>query len=241
VTPTTDPGGLVGRLRSLVPLLATLPDSDVEELAAALVPGVVQRGDVLFSEGEEGDTVYLVLEGSVKLSRVSADGRETLVAVLTAGQLFGELSLFDPGPRTATATAVTQLETVRLPHDRLMPWLTGKPELTAELMRVLARRLRRTSSIFADLVFVDVPGRVAKQLLELAERFGTELTPAGPGLPAPVHVAHGLVQEELAQLVGASRETVNKALSDFVSRGWVRVEPRATVLLDVARLRVRAR
>ena len=98
----------------------------------------------------------------------------------------------------------------------------------------LAQRLRRTNESLSDLVFSDVPGRVAKALLDLADRFGTA-TDKG------VHVPHDLTQEELAQLVGASRETVNKSLADFVSRGWIRLEGRAVTLLDVDRLARRAR
>ena len=102
------------------------------------------------------------------------------------------------------------------------------------MLQALARRLRRTNEAMADLVFTDVPGRVAKALLDLADRFGR---PAAEG----VRVTHDLTQEELAQLVGASRETVNKALSEFVSRGWIRLDGRAVVLLDQERLAHRAR
>jgi CRP-like cAMP-binding protein len=102
------------------------------------------------------------------------------------------------------------------------------------LLAALAKRLRRTNEHLADLVFTDVPGRVAKALLELSDRFGR---PVDGGLL----VAHDLTQEELAQLVGASRETVNKALADFATRGWIKLEARAVLLLDVERLRRRAR
>jgi len=102
------------------------------------------------------------------------------------------------------------------------------------MLMALARRLRRTNENLADLVFSDVPGRVAKALLDLSERFGN---PTDEGL----RVAHDLTQEELAQLVGASRETVNKALADFAARGWLRLDQRAVVLLDIERLRRRAR
>ena len=101
-------------------------------------------------------------------------------------------------------------------------------------LAALARRLRRTNENLADLVFTDVPGRVAKALLDLADRFGRTADDR-------VHVHHDLTQEELAQLVGASRETVNKALADFASRGWLRLEPRSVVIMDVERLRRRAR
>jgi CRP-like cAMP-binding protein len=191
------------------------------------------RGKALFSEGEPGDRLYVVTDGKIKLGRTAADGRENLLAVLGRGEMFGELSLFDPGPRTATATAVTDSVLLGLGHDELQPWLTGRPEVAGHLLGALARRLRRTNEAMADLVFSDVPGRVAKALLDLAKRFGVR---ADDGL----HVTHDLTQEELAQLVGASRETVNKALADFASRGFIRLEARAVVILDIERLARRA-
>ena len=143
--------------------------------------------------------------------------------------MFGELSVFDPGPRSSTATAVTAAEVRVLEHDELMAWLSDHPEVARSLLGQLAARLRRANDVVADLVFSDVPGRVAKQLLELARRFGDRKDDG-------VHVHHDLTQEELAQLVGASRETVNKALADFAARGWIRLEPRSVTLLDVERV-----
>ena len=102
------------------------------------------------------------------------------------------------------------------------------------LLAQIAGRLRKANDVNADLVFSDLPGRVAKALLDLADRFGRT---ADDG----IHVHHDLTQEELAQLVGASRETVNKALADFASRGWLRLEPRSVVIMEVDRLRRRAR
>jgi CRP/FNR family transcriptional regulator len=122
----------------------------------------------------------------------------------------------------------------RMPQSTLRLWIEAHPEIGEQLLRVLARRLRRTNDSLSDLVFSDVPGRVAKALLDLADRFGR---PATDG----VLVAHELTQEELAQLVGASRETVNKALAEFVQRGWLRLEARAVVILDMQRLRQRSR
>ena len=148
--------------------------------------------------------------------------------------MFGELSVFDPGPRSTTATAVTAVEVRTLEHDELMRWIEGHPEVARSLLGQLAARLRRANDVVADLVFSDVPGRVAKQLLELARRFGDRKDDG-------VHVHHDLTQEELAQLVGASRETVNKALADFAARGWIRLEPRSVTLLDVERVERRAR
>ncbi|GCD97182.1 MULTISPECIES: Crp/Fnr family transcriptional regulator [Embleya] len=216
------------------PLFAALEDEDAAELRASMTEVGLERGDSLFHEGDPGDRLYVVIEGKIKLHRSSNDGRENMLAVLGPGEMFGELSLFDPGPRTATATALTDVRLLGLGHSDLQPWLTGRPKVAAALLRAIARRLRRTNESLGDLVFSDVPGRVAKALLDLSRRFGV---PADEG----IHVAHDLTQEELAQLVGASRETVNKALADFASRGWLRLEARAVVLMDVERLSRRSR
>jgi CRP/FNR family transcriptional regulator len=217
-----------------VPLFAALDGETAELLAAALTTRAVVRGHVVFEEGDPGDRLFIVLDGKTKISRAAADGRENLLAVLGPGEMFGELSLFDPGPRTATASAVTDSTLASLDHDDLRPLLLDQPGVAVQLLRALAQRLRRTNEAMADLVFSDVPGRVAKALLDLAERFGDE---EGEG----VRVRHDLTQEELAQLVGASRETVNKALSEFANRNWLRLDGRSVLLLDRERLARRAR
>jgi CRP/FNR family transcriptional regulator, cyclic AMP receptor protein len=220
-------------LRSAL-LFRELDDEAAAALRASMVEVKLARGEVLFREGDAGDQIYVVVEGKIKLGRTSPDGRENLLAVLGPGQMFGELSLFDPGPRSASASAITDTILLGLAHKDLLPWLTGRPEVARNLLSQLAQRLRRSNDTLADLVFSDVPGRVAKQLLDLSERFGV---PSAEGL----RVVHDLTQEELAQLVGASRETVNKALADFVSRNWIRLESRSVVLTDIDRLRRRAR
>lgn len=216
------------------PLFQALDHEAAAALRASLKEQSYPKGDALFSEGEPGDRMFIVVDGKVKLGQTSKDGRESLLGVLGPGEMFGELSLFDPGLRTSTATALTDVVVVSLGHDQLMPWLTGRPELAAALLQALARRLRRTNEAMGDLVFSDVPGRVAKALMDLGEKFG-EITPDG------LLVSHDMTQEELAQLVGASRETVNKALADFAQRGWIRLESRQVLILDVERLGRRAR
>ncbi len=216
------------------PLFAALDAEAAAALKASMDERRLLKGDVLFAEGDSGDRLYVVTEGKIKLGHASSDGRESLLAVMGEGEMFGELSLFDPGPRTATATALTDVTVLGLGHTALRPWLTGRPEVAESLLQALAQRLRRTNDAMADLTFSDVPGRVAKALLDLGERFGRSM-------PDGLHVTHDMTQEELAQLVGASRETVNKALADFASRGWLRLESRSVVLLDVERLHRRAR
>lgn len=216
------------------PLFAALDDDAAQTLLDNMVKARMERGDVLFHEGDQGDKLYVIVEGKIKLGRTSPDGRENLLAILGPGEMFGELSLFDPGPRTATATAIAETQILGLSNEQLQRFITARPYVAGTLLAALARRLRRTNENLADLVFTDVPGRVAKALLDLSRRFGR---PVESG----VMVAHDLTQEELAQLVGASRETVNKALADFASRGWLKLEARAVLLQDVDRLQRRAR
>ena len=216
------------------PLFSALDDESAATLRASMTMVKVPKGNTLFKEGDTGDRLFVVVEGKLKLGTSSIDGRENLLSILGPGDMFGELSLFDPGPRTATATAVTDARVLALAHDQVFGLVTQHPQVSLELLARLAQRLRRTNEVLADLVFSDVPGRVAKALMDLGSRFGVQ---KDDGL----HVNHDLTQEELAQLVGASRETVNKALADFAARSWVRLEPRAVVVLDYERLSKRGK
>jgi len=192
------------------------------------------RGTTIFDEGEPGDTLFIIIEGKVKLARHAPDGRENLLSVMGPSDMFGELSIFDPGPRTSSAVCVTEVKAATMDSEMLRTWINDHPEISQQLLRVLARRLRRTNASLADLIFTDVPGRVAKTLLQLANRFGIQ---EGSGL----RVNHDLTQEEIAQLVGASRETVNKALATFAQRGWIRLEGKSVVIVDTEHLARRAR
>ena len=216
------------------PLFDALDDEGARVLRRQMSEVKLSRGEHLFMEGDDGDALYVVIEGKVKLTRAAPDGRENLLSVIGPGEMFGELSLFDPRPRTSSASAVTDASLASLKHEALIPWLRERPDVSLHMLRQLARRLRRANDVNADLVFTDVPGRVAENLLDLAERFGNQ---ESDGL----HVHHDLTQEELAQLVGASRETVNKALADFAARGWLQISARSVLILDQERLRKRAR
>ena len=216
------------------PLFEGLDEESARALRRQMLDVKLSRGEHLFLEGQDGDRLYVVMDGKLKLTRAAADGRENLLSVVGPGEMFGELSLFDPRPRTSSASAITDATLAGLAHDALRAWLGDHPDVSIHMLQALARRLRRANDVVADLVFTDVPGRVAKNLLDLADRFGEQ---ERDGL----HVHHDLTQEELAQLVGASRETVNKALADFVTRGWIHLSARSVVLLDTDRLRRRAR
>lgn len=192
------------------------------------------RGHTVFAEGEDGDRLYIIVSGKVKIGRHCPDGRENLLTIMGPSDMFGELSIFDPGPRTSSATTITKVQAVSMDRDALRGWIADRPEIAEQLLRVLARRLRRTNDNIADLIFTDVAGRVAKQLLHLADRFGTEEGNS-------TRVRHDLRQEEIAQLVGASRETVNKALADFAQRGWIKTDVKSVLICEPRRLVKRAR
>ncbi len=216
------------------PLLRELSEEDLDIFRPHTHAVALHKGDRLFDEGDLGDCLYLVIEGKVKLTRTAPDGRETLVSVHGPGDMFGELAMFDPTYRTSAATAVTEARLAMIAHDDLRQVLSTRPAVSMLLLKVLAQRLRRITEANTNLIFTDVPGRVAKALLELAEKFGQQ---TGEGIV----VSHDLTQEELAQLVGASRETVNKALADFASRGWLALSAKSVLLIDPDRLRRRAR
>lgn len=207
---------------------------DAEALVSKLEYVEVPKGHMIFSQGDFGDSLYIVMSGKVKLGRRTRDGRENMLAVFGASDLCGELSVFDPGPRTSNAVALTDTRLAHLRQSVIRPWIAERPQIAEQLLRVLARRLRRTNDMLADLIFTDVPGRVAKHLLLLARKFGNREGNA-------LRVTHDLTQEELAQLVGASRETVNKALADFASRNWLRLEGKSVIILDPERLARRSR
>ena len=218
----------------VAPLFAALDDAQAASLRASMDSVKIAKGGILFREGDEGEHVYVIVDGKLKLGTSSTDGRENLLSILGPGEMFGELSLFDPGPRTSTATAVTDAKLLSLSHEKLIPWLKGNPEVSLHLLARLAQRLRRTNEAVGDLVFSDVPGRVAKALIDLGARFGKQ-TDEG------LYVHHDLTQEELAQLVGASRETVNKALADFAGRNWLKLDGRAVLITDLERLEKRGK
>jgi CRP-like cAMP-binding protein len=206
----------------------------VNALVDQLRPVEFVRGHVFFTEGQLGDQLFIIVSGKVKLGHRTWDGRQSLFAIRGPSDTFGELSAFDRGPRTCTATAVTVVCAAPVERDVLWAWIGVRPAIAERMLRVLARRLRRTDDIMSDLIFTDVPGRVAQQLMRLAQRFGVQEDGA-------MRVTHDLTQVEIAQLVGASREAVNKVLTDFSRRGWIQLEGKTLLITDSERLAHRTR
>lgn len=198
---------------------------DVEALTETLQSAEFPAGHVFFAEGQSADELYVILSGKVKIGYRAPNGRQQLSTVRGPSDLFGELSLFDPGPRTSTATALTTVTAAPMDRTTMQRWLAARPEISERLLRMLARRLRRTDDHLSDLVFTDAVGRLAKLLLTLAQQFGVQHDGA-------TRVTHDLTQTEIAQLVGTTRETVNKALMDFSQRGWIRLDGKSVLIID---------
>ncbi|WP_369736378.1 Crp/Fnr family transcriptional regulator [Mycobacterium servetii] len=202
----------------------------VEPDAAAELTGQLQAvefrsGETIFAQGDPGDRVYVIVSGTVKISLAGPGGRAHLRAILGPADAFGELAVFDPGPRSCTATAITDARAVWLDRATLRAWMARWPAIAEQLLQALTQRLKVTEDQQVELVSSDVASRVAHQLLVLARRFGTR---EGDGL----RLAHELSQDELAQLVGADRVSVNKALRTFTTRGWIRPDGKSVLILD---------
>ena len=209
-------------------------DSVVAMITNQLQPVDFARRWTVFAEGEPADRLYIIVSGKVKIGHRSPDGREHLLAIMGPSEMFGEVSILDPGPRTTSATTLTEVRAVSLDRDTLRGWMADRPEVAEQLLRVLARRIRRTNNKLTDQICTDVPGRVAKQLLMLAQQFGTREGGA-------LRVVHDLTQDEIAQLVGASREATNQALGFFADCGWIQSESHTMLILDAESLAHRAR
>ena len=207
--------------------------SDTARWCASLDSWHFSAGQFIFEQGDPGDLLYIIVTGKVKIGCSSPDGRENLFSILGPSDMFGEMSILDPGPRMSTATALTDVEAVGMDRAMLREWMASRPEAAEAMLRVLARRLRRMSTSRAEMVFTDAPGRIAKLLLRLAQRFGVQRDGA-------VEVTHDLTQDEIAQLVGASRETVNKVLGDFTDRGGIRLRGKGVIISQAERLALRA-
>ena len=211
---------------SQVSIFANLEPERLQPLTGKLRPRRYQRGEVIFHEDDPGDRMHIIVEGSVKISVTAEDGREENIALFKPGECFGEMALLDGSRRSAPATALEALETLVLMRDDFRDFLTTNPQVAAEITNLLAQRLRNVNQMLVDTAFLDVPTRVAKQLLALAASYG-----GGDGTAEPQVVPLG--QEELASLVGASRETVSRALNSYRRMGILTTSHRRIVINDL--------
>ena len=186
----------------------------------------VVRGDVIFAEGAPADSLYVIMSGRIAISNRSIDGRESMFALMERGDLFGEMSLFDGLGRSAEARALEPSGVIEIKYEPLQALWNREPELLWPVIKMLTGRLRAMDSALADSFFLDVTGRTAKHLLDLAGDLDEFEIP--------------ITQEELAGLVGASRERVNKAISSFLRLGWIEQDDRTYRILKRRELEIRS-
>jgi CRP-like cAMP-binding protein len=210
-----------------VALFTELSTDELARLAAAAENHQLQRNDLLFAEGDEPDRLYVVVSGRVAIANRSVDGRESMISLMERGDLFGEMPLFDGLGRSAEARALEPSEVLSIPYGPLQEIYEQRPSLLWSVVKLLANRLRNTDVALADSVFLDVTGRTAKRLLEMAGESDEFILP--------------ITQEELAGMVGASRERVNKAIASFIRLGWLEQHDRRYRLTNREELSRRAR
>jgi len=217
--------------RALLARTDFFADASPDVLAAICAAGRelhLIRGDVLFQENDLADDLYVVVRGRVAIAIANPiDHRETVVSLMEPGDLFGEMAMLDDGPRSAMARALEPSTVLSVPYEPVLAAFRNDPRMLWGVTRLLAQRLRVMDEALADSVFLDVTGRTAKRLLELSEG-AEEFT-----LP--------VTQEELAGMVGASRERVNKAIASFIRLGWIDQRDRRYTILKRDSLEIRAR
>ncbi|HEX5501734.1 MAG TPA: Crp/Fnr family transcriptional regulator [Thermomicrobiales bacterium] len=215
-----------------VPFLAILPEPDLARLAEQAHPRQYRAGATIFHREDPGFNLHILRRGRVKLVLASPEGREVTVGLLRPGDFFGEMALLDGGPRSASVVALEAVETVTLERPPFVAVLEQHPEVSSALLAVLGDRLRRTDELLQDILFLDLPARLAKQLLGLGEEHGH---PVPEGLRLDLHLS----QSELAGMVGATRESVNRCLSAYADRGLLALDRDGITLLKPDDLRRR--
>jgi CRP/FNR family cyclic AMP-dependent transcriptional regulator len=202
------------------PVLGELPRASIQRLLACASRRTVRRGTTVFAKGDAGTQLIAVLSGRIKIAVSSPEGREAVLNVVHEGEVFGEIALFDGRPRTAAAIAVTDCELMSIDRRHFLPLVREQPDIAIKLIEILCARLRRSSEQYEDIMFLNLRARVAKLLLRLAEEAGG---------PPPRKVL--VTQQEMSQLAGMSRESINKQLRAWAQAKWVRLERGGVVVL----------
>jgi CRP/FNR family cyclic AMP-dependent transcriptional regulator len=220
---------------SQIPLLQDVTLEALDQLARCLRRRSYQRGEIVFHQGDPGDTLHLVRSGRVKVVLPAETGDEVVLAILGPGDCFGELALLDGKPRSASVVAIEPVETMVLGRQDFLAFFRSNPDTAERLVVNLARIIRKVNEDLADLAFLDLPGRLAKKLLELAEDYGRPME-GHQG----VEISVPLTQEELAGMIGATRPSVNKVLGWYEDQGAIQRRGRKIAILkaDVLRRRV---
>jgi CRP/FNR family cyclic AMP-dependent transcriptional regulator len=215
-----------------VNIFAGLSDEDLSELSAVARRRTFRAGEVIFHREDPGQVLYVIKEGKVKICLISPDGQEISLVVFGKGEYFGELALLDGLPRSADAIALERVECYTLQRSDFHKAIMKNPKIAIKVLEVLCKRLRSTDQQVEDLIFLDVYGRVAKKLVDLAETHGV---PVADGTRIDVR----LTQQELASMVGASRESVNKVIGYFVDKQFISTDKQRITIHRVSDLKRR--
>jgi CRP/FNR family cyclic AMP-dependent transcriptional regulator len=222
----------MAELLASIPLFASLEPPVLQALEARMQRRTFERGETIFLKGDDGDTLYVILTGEVKIVLASPGGQESILIVFGDGDFFGEMALFDAKPRSADAVAVGTTAMLTLHRREFEQFVRENPEVAFPIFRALTSRLRRTTHRLEDVMFLDLATRVAKKLLQLAAKHGVE-TARGVRIDLP------LSQQELAEMVGATRPRVNEQLRRLSQDGLIEVDRQTITLVRPRELKKR--
>lgn len=208
-----------------VPFFARLTSAEARTLSERLIIRRFGQDQIIFHLGDPAGLLYIIAQGKVKISHSSPEGQEAVLAILGKGDFFGELALLDDSPRSATAEAIESTETLTLHRDDFLTYLDNNPAFARHVLNTLAKRIRHLNNQISDIFFLDLPARLARTLLLLAEQHGRQTNGA-------IIIDLSLTQTDLAEMTGATRVSINKALGRFRRANWVLVEGRQLTILD---------
>ena len=203
-----------------VPLLQSLSETQLEQLAAGSVRKNFPKGRTIVSEGEPSQSLYILLSGRAKVQRSDSEGKEVILAVLGSGEFFGEMSLIDDAPRSASVITLESCDFMALNKDSFKSMLIQSPEVCMQIMRGLVKRLREADKKIETLALLDVYGRVARVLLDFSENIGGEMV-----------VKSKLPRQEIAKMIGASREMVSRVMKGLEIDGYIVPMPEGKLVL----------
>jgi CRP/FNR family transcriptional regulator, cyclic AMP receptor protein len=209
------------------PLFRDLEPDALDQLCRYAKHTVLKRGASLFAKDDPGNSLYAVVSGTVKISVSSPDGRNAILNLVGPGELFGEMSVLDGQPRSADAIANTNCEIFVIDRRDFLPFVRSQPSLAMKIIELLCAKLRWTSEQVEQVILQDLPGRLASALLGLTEK----------NKPEPENRTIAITQQEISEMVGMTRESINKQLRAWAARSWVRLEHGAIVVLDPSALR----
>jgi CRP-like cAMP-binding protein len=208
------------------PIFGALGEELLERLNSYAVPQTVKRGTTIFARGDPGNRLFALCSGTVKISAPSPGGRDAVFNLITDGAIFGEIAVLDGLARTADATAITDCSLMTIERRHFISLVHERPDFALKLIQILCGRLRHTTEQLEDVMFLDLPSRLAKTLLQLGEQ----------AKPSPQGCKIALTQRDLADIIGMSRESTNKQLRMWQKRNWIRLERGGILIVAPAAL-----